>query len=222
VSQIEVLAVASEIYPLVKTGGLADVVGALPKALQPLGVRIRTLVPGYPAVMAGLEGARTARRLPDVYGGPARLVAATTQGLELFVLDAPHLYDRPGGPYADAGGREFTDNAHRFAALGRAAASLGQGIVPRYRPQVVHTHDWQAGLAAAFLVYDGGTRPGIVQHRLPEGRRTPGRPDHHRLADLRRRDLHARARHGHGRPAARPRRPAERRAQRHRHRDLEP
>jgi starch synthase len=163
VSQVEVLAVASELYPLVKTGGLADVTGALPKALQPLDVRVRTLLPGYPAVRAGLERARTVRLLPDFYGGPAKLLAGAADGLELFVLDAPHLYDRPGGPYADATGREFVDNAIRFGALGRAAASIGQGLlVPRYRPQVVHAHDWQAGLAAAFLTYDGGPRPGVV------------------------------------------------------------
>ena len=161
-SQVEVLAVASEVYPLAKTGGLADVTGALPKALAPLGVRMRTLVPGYPSVMAKLEGARTARRLADFYGGPARLVAATAEGLELFVLDAPHLYDRQGGPYSDASGVEFPDNGLRFAALGRAGASLGQGIVPRYRPDIVHAHDWQAGLTAAFLEYEAARRPGTV------------------------------------------------------------
>ena len=161
-SQIEVLAVASEIYPLAKTGGLADVTGALPKALAPLGVRIRTLVPGYGSVLAGLERGRTVRRLDRFFGGPARLLAGTAEGLELFVLDAPHLFDRPGGPYAGPDGTDFPDNARRFAALGRAAANIGQGLVPRYRPQVLHLHDWQAGLAAAFLVYDGGQRPGIV------------------------------------------------------------
>jgi starch synthase len=162
VSQLEVLAVASELFPLAKTGGLADVTGALPKALKPLGVRVRTLIPGYPAVMAGLEKTRTVRVLPDFYGGPSRLLAATAEGLDLFVLDAPHLYDRAGGPYSDASGRDFADNAVRFAALGRAGASLAQGLVPRYRPQVVHLHDWQAGLTAAFLVFDGGPRPGLV------------------------------------------------------------
>lgn len=161
-SRIEVLAVASELYPLVKTGGLADVAGALPLALKPLGVRVRTLLPGYPAVLAGLEGGRTVRLLPDFYGGTAKLLSGQAAELDLFVLDAPHLYDRPGGPYADADGREFPDNALRFAALGRAAASLGQGLAPRYRPHVVHTHDWQAGLAAAFLHFDGGPRPGVV------------------------------------------------------------
>jgi starch synthase len=162
VSPLEVLGVASELYPLAKTGGLADVTGALPKALKPLGVRIRTLIPGYPQVIAGLSAARCARVLPNFYGGRARLLTASVDDVELIVLEAPHLYDRPGGPYADAQGRDFADNAIRFAALSRAAASIGQGVIPRYRPQVVHAHDWQAGLAAAFLTYDGGPRPGVV------------------------------------------------------------
>jgi starch synthase len=162
VSRIEVLAVASELYPLVKTGGLADVTGALPAALAPHGVRVRTLLPAYRSVLAGLEGARTVRRMPGFYGGDARLLSAKAAGLELFVLDAPHLYDRPGGPYGDADGRDFPDNPRRFAALGRAAADIGQGAVPRYRPAVVHAHDWQAGLAAAFLAFDDAPRPGVV------------------------------------------------------------
>ena len=161
-SQIEVLAVASELYPLVKTGGLADVTGALPAALKPLGVRVRTLLPGYPSVLSGIEAARTVRLLPEFYGGPARLLSAAANGLELYVLDAPHLYDRAGGPYTGLDGRDFPDNPRRFAALARAGASIGQGLIPRYRPQIVHAHDWQAGLAAAFLQYDAGPRPGTV------------------------------------------------------------
>jgi len=162
VSAIQVLAVASELYPFVKTGGLADVTGALPKALQPLGVKVRTLTPGYPDVLARLEAARTVRVLPDVFGGEARLLAAAAEGLDLLVLDAPHLYARPGGPYAGPDGAAFPDNARRFAALARIAAGVGQGLVPRYRPQIVHVHDWQAGLTPAYLVYDGGPRPGVV------------------------------------------------------------
>jgi starch synthase len=162
VSRIEVLSVASEVFPLVKTGGLADVAGALPKALAARGVRVRTLLPGYPAVLAATQGARTLRKLPDWFGGPARLAGAEAAGLELLVLDAPHLYRRDGGPYADARGREFDDNAVRFAALSRMAASLGQGFLRGFRPEVIHAHDWQAGLTAAYLVYDGGERPGVV------------------------------------------------------------
>ena len=158
----EVLSVASEVYPLIKTGGLADVVGALPLALKAQGVSVRTLVPGYPSVIKRLRGAETVCALTRLPGGPARLLAGRAGGLDLFVLDAPHLFERPGGPYADADGRDWPDNAMRFAALARAAASLGQGLLPDYAPEVIHAHDWQAGLVAAYLHYDGGPRPGVV------------------------------------------------------------
>ncbi|MFC3070412.1 glycogen synthase GlgA [Phenylobacterium soli] len=161
-SRLEVLAVASEVFPLVKTGGLADVVGALPKALAREEVRLRTLVPGYRPVLAGLEGRKVIRRFDDWFGGPAELLSGEADGLPLFVLDAPHLYDRDGGPYADAQGRDFGDNAIRFAALARMGANIAQGCAPRYRPAVVQTHDWQAGLTAAYLHFDGGPRPGVV------------------------------------------------------------
>ena len=101
---LRLLSVASEIYPLVKTGGLADVAGALPAALTAEGISVRSLVPGYPAVMAALAEAESVHTFPAFFGGSARLLAANAAGLDLFVLDAPHLYDRPGNPYVTADG----------------------------------------------------------------------------------------------------------------------
>ena len=158
----EVLAVVSEIYPLIKTGGLADVAGALPAALKQQGFAVRTLVPGYPAVLKRLRKAEPVHVFEAFYGGGARLLASRTAGLDLLVLDAPHLYDRPGRPYAGPDGADWPDNAVRFAALARAGASLGQGLLPDYQPQIVHAQDWQAGLTAAYLHFDGGPRPGTV------------------------------------------------------------
>ncbi|MCP3476365.1 glycogen synthase GlgA [Bradyrhizobium sp. CCGUVB1N3] len=157
-----VLAVTSEIYPIIKTGGLADVAGALPAALKAHDVEMRTLVPGYPAVMRTLPQAEEIRRWPDYFGGPARLLAGTHEGLDLFVLDAPHLYERPGNPYVTAEGTDWPDNGVRFAALSRIAADIGLGLVPSFVPDVVHAHDWQAGLLPAYLHYAGGPRPGTV------------------------------------------------------------
>jgi starch synthase len=161
-TRLEVLSVASEAYPLVKTGGLADVAGALPGALKAEGVTVRTLLPGYPAVIKALRRAEPAHDFENFFGGPARLLAGRAGGLDLFVLDAPHLYRREGGPYGDAAGADWPDNALRFAALARAGANLGRGLVADYRPDVVHAHDWQAGLTAAYLHYDGAERPGTV------------------------------------------------------------
>jgi len=159
---VKVLAVASEIAPLVKTGGLADVVGALPIALAAEAVETRTLVPGYPAILAALQGGETAYDFADLFGGPARLVAAKAGELDLFALDAPHLYAREGGLYAGPDGVDYPDNAFRFGALAKVASLMGQGLLPAYAPQALHAHDWQAALAPAFLHYSGKARPGTV------------------------------------------------------------
>lgn len=150
---IEVLSVASEVYPLIKTGGLADVAGALPAALAKNGVSMRTLVPGYPAVMAKLGQSREVYYFSDLFGVTGRLIAGRAEGLDLIVLDAPALYDRPGNPYMGPDGWDWPDNWKRFAALSWVAAELGLGLVEGYRPQVIHAHDWQAGLVAAYVKY---------------------------------------------------------------------
>lgn len=159
---MDALSVASEIYPLIKTGGLADVAGALPGALAGEGVRLRSLVPGYPGVLDKLGEPQPVHAFARLFGGPARLLEARVAGLELFVIDAPHLYQRSGNPYTDPSGRDWADNAHRFAALGQVAARLGQGLLPGFAPEVIHAHDWQAGLAPAYLHFSGKPRPATV------------------------------------------------------------
>ncbi len=160
---LQVLAVASEIFPLIKTGGLADVVGALPAALAKEGIAVRTLVPGYLPVMAALDGAKTVLKYDDLFGGEARVLSGTAAGLDLLVLDAPHLFARPGNPYSGPDGRDWPDNARRFAALGRAGADLATSTLPKYKTDIVHAHDWQAGLALAYLNFATGPhRPGRV------------------------------------------------------------
>ena len=174
---VSVLAVASEIFPLIKTGGLADVVGALPSALETEDVRTITLIPGYPAVLSGLIDAARVHEIPDLFGGPAWLLRGRAAGLDLLAIDAPHLYARTGNPYNGPDGWEWPDNAVRFAALGAVAALLGGGDVAGIRPDILHAHDWQAGLALAYLQYRGGRRPGTVmtvhnlafQGRFPAG-----------------------------------------------------
>lgn len=147
-----VLSVASECAPFIKTGGLADVVGALPVALARQGCDMRTLIPGYPAVIAALDGSAVLEAdLPDLFGGAARLLRQRLAGIDLMVLDAPHLYDRPGAIYTAENRRDHADNPERFAALSWAAAHIGAEGVPDWRPDVLHLHDWQAGLAPVYL-----------------------------------------------------------------------
>ena len=159
---IRVLSVASEIYPIIKTGGLADVVGALPIALKAEGIDTRTVVPGYTDVMKALGAGKEVFRSPHFFGGPARLLCGSCGELDLFVLDAPHLFARQGNPYTLADGTDWPDNGLRFAALARIAADIGLAAFPAFVPNVVHAHDWQAGLAHAYLNYDGRQRPGRV------------------------------------------------------------
>ena len=159
---LQVLSVASEIFPLIKTGGLADVTGALPAALAQEGVAVRTLVPGYPAVVAALETGEIVAEWDDFFGYPGRILASHVAGLDLFVLDAPHLYARDGNPYVAPDGQDWADNPQRFAALAYAAAQLGLGAAAGYTPDVVHAHDWQTGLTPAYLHYAGGARPATV------------------------------------------------------------
>lgn len=161
-TSLSVLSVTSELFPIIKTGGLADVAGALPFALSHEGVQVISLLPGYPAVLKALGRTEVVREYPSLFGGPARLLSATSHQLELFVIDAPHLYERPGTPYLTPDGRDWPDNAWRFAALGRVAADIGQGMVPGFVPDIVHAHDWQAGLAPAYLHYSDTPRPGTV------------------------------------------------------------
>jgi starch synthase len=156
-----VLAVASEIFPLVKTGGLGDVAGALPLALAGADVQMTTLVPGYPAVLGAIQDAEPVMTFPDLFGGPAQILHAKAAGLDLLVLQAGHLYGRDGNPYLGPDLAEWPDNALRFAGLGAAAAAIA--VLPEHGFDIVHAHDWQAAMAPVYLHFHPGRRPGTVQ-----------------------------------------------------------
>jgi starch synthase len=165
---VRVLSVASEAYPLIKTGGLADVVGALPAALAPYDVRLTTLIPGYPSAMKALDGRQVLHRYKDILGVEAQLVAGTAGGLELVVLDAPALFARDGGPYSGPNGKDWPDNWLRFAALGRAAADIVRGAATDLHPELLHAHDWQGAMAAAYLRFakDSAVPSVVTIHNL--------------------------------------------------------
>ena len=161
-TRLRVLSVASEIFPIIKTGGLADVAGALPLALKAKGVDICTLVPGYPEVVRALGPMKEQLGPASTFGGDARLLRGKCGELDLFVLDAPHLFARGGNPYMSHEGKDWPDNGIRFAALARLAADIGFGAVQSFRPDIVHAHDWQAALALAYLNYGHRPRPRTV------------------------------------------------------------
>ncbi|MGO1949515.1 MAG: glycogen synthase GlgA [Mycobacteriaceae bacterium] len=163
-----ILSVASECAPLLKTGGLADVVGALPSALEPLGYSTRILVPAYRGIIDTVKAASPGSRMrrvwytEDLFGGPATVRRASYAGLDLLLLDAPHLFDRPGGPY-NVDGNDHPDNHLRFAALSWVGARIAiEGTSDRWRPDLVHAHDWQAGLVPSYLTYGLSDVPSVM------------------------------------------------------------
>ncbi len=166
---LKVLYVCSEVFPLLKTGGLADVSAGLPPALHALGADVRLLLPAFPGVVAGVtpEGptllvpAGGSSGLPAGLGpqpasahGPTPWLRAgriTDSGMPVWLLHAPGLYERSGNPYVDEHGRAWPDSAEQFAWLGWAAALLGTGLDSGWLPDVVHGHDWHTGLTFAYL-----------------------------------------------------------------------
>ena len=163
-----VLSVASECVPLLKTGGLADVVGALPAALAAEGWEMRVLMPCYRPLLWRLDGMTEVFADDHLFGGRGRVMAGEVAGRQVLLLDAPHLYDREGGPYTGPWG-DWGDNAQRFAALSWVAARIArEGLPCGWRPEVLHAHDWQAGLAPAYLAYGGaaGVKSVLTVHNI--------------------------------------------------------
>jgi len=161
----KVLFATSEAHPLAKTGGLGEVCGALPLALQQSGHDVRVILPGYRTV---LEQCRNLRVLAQfsILGSlePVRILETrlgeTT--VPVLIVDAPGMFDRAGGLYADVDGRDFADNANRFTVYCRAVVELAMDRGGLYwQPDVVHCHDWQTGLVPALLAREAG-RPGTV------------------------------------------------------------
>ncbi len=155
---MKILSVASECAPLVKTGGLADVVGALPGALRPLGVEMRVILPGYSGLADRLTDVRRID-VPLAGEAPAQVLEGHAGALSLLLVEAPDLYDRPGGPYQAGDGRDYPDNDLRFAYFARVAAAVARSGAASWRPDLVHAHDWQAGLTPVYLRSGAGPPP---------------------------------------------------------------
>lgn len=160
---MRVLFASSEIFPLAKTGGLADVSAGLPAALADANVDVRLITPAYPETLdiAKIQGARCP--LPGLLGfDDVSLVPACMPDTELpvWLVDCPSLYDRNGGIYVDFNGREWPDNAVRFAMLCHATARIALGTAEvDWQPDIVHANDWHLGLLPALLAAHRGSRP---------------------------------------------------------------
>lgn len=151
---MQVLHVCSEIFPLLKTGGLADVVGALPAVQIAEGTDTRVLIPAFPALKKGIPNTQVVAKM-QTFAGEVELLFGHFNGVGIYLIDAPGLYERPGSPYHDESQFAYTDNYLRFALLGWVGCELGCGLDSHWRPDVVHAHDWHAGLTCAYLAARG-------------------------------------------------------------------
>ena len=168
--ELRILHAAAEVFPLVKTGGLADVLGALPPALAAAGADVRLLLPGMPAILEAVArprkvaefgpafgAARVALRIGRFKGGAKGGIKG--EGVQAYVIDAPWLYARDGGPYQAPDGKPWDDNLQRFALLGWVAAQLAAGGLDHaWQPDILHAHDWHAALACSYLRARPGAR----------------------------------------------------------------
>jgi len=155
---MKVLHATSEMYPLIKTGGLADVSYSLPRSLKAHGADVRVLLPGYQEVLNHhIDDYRDICRCQFQMAGKSfhlRILEIMLDRLDVpvWVVDCPDLFDRPGNPYVDSNGMDWPDNAERYACFSQVAALIGAGQtdIP-WQPDVVHSHDWQTGLVSAYL-----------------------------------------------------------------------
>ena len=163
---MRILIATSEAYPLIKTGGLADVSGSLPAALRWQKADARILIPGYPQVLAKVKNLTPVTQLdfmPQI--GSAMLLQGEMPdtGVPVYVLAHALLYQRDGGPYQDTAGKDWIDNPLRFGVLSHAAAVLSSGFSPlNWKPDIVHCNDWQTGLTPTLLHHFGTSRAKVV------------------------------------------------------------
>ncbi|MER2266309.1 glycogen synthase GlgA [Methylobacterium oxalidis] len=160
--QPRILYATPEMADFVKTGGLGEVAGALPRALR-RHFDVRVLIPGYRQVLDAFPDVPVVARLEAQAGVPPcdlGLVEAG-DGLRIYVLLSPDLYDRDGTPYGTAAG-DFPDNDLRFARLGLAAAEIALGADPAWAADLLHLNDWQAALAPAYLAWRSVRVPSVL------------------------------------------------------------
>ncbi len=156
----KILFITSELHPLIKTGGLADVSASLPAALQAAGLDVRILLPGYSKVLAQLPRTRKVALISNVSAYypdcVLRAARAPHSDVPLLLLDCPTLYQQEFGPYQDSDGKDLPFNYIRFGLLGYVGALLAGPNSPlTWRPDIVHCNDWQSGLAPAYLKFMG-------------------------------------------------------------------
>lgn len=167
---MRLLFVTSEIFPLIKTGGLADVSGALPIALSASGVDIQILLPAYRGILAQCKAPRLLGTLQVFYDIRCDIYQTQLPGTELplLLVDCPQLYDRDGGPYNHPLHGEWQDNPLRFGVLSKVAAMLSvPNMLQPWLPDLVHCNDWQSGITPYYMQQMGSPAKSVFSiHNL--------------------------------------------------------
>ncbi len=152
---MKILFAASEIYPLIKTGGLADVAGSLPLALRTKGHDVKLIMPAYRGILEKVAPIQKTINLGNPFGvGDLRILEThiPESDIPIWLVQCQALYEREDGPYVDKNGQDFDDNHLRFCAFSWAAASLAnQSEITGWQADILHLNDWQTGFAAAYL-----------------------------------------------------------------------
>ncbi len=151
----KILFASSEVTPLMKTGGLADVSASLPIALNEQGQDVRIVMPAYRATLQEIADCEMVGSLKlNGYHAPVKILQCTLPGSKVpcWLIDSPEHFDRDGNPYTGSDGKDWPDNAARFALFCRAIVAIAKDQAGlRWQPDIVHCHDWQTGLVPALL-----------------------------------------------------------------------
>jgi starch synthase len=161
---MKLLFATSELFPLLKTGGLGDVAHSLPIALAGLGLDVRVVLPAFRQVLSQLGTLRALGWIPVASGQQVRVLEARHDEFDfpIWLVDAPQFFDREGAPYTDSHGHAWSDNPARFALFGEVAAALATDALDiGWRADIAHANDWQSGLLPAYLALEP-TRPRTV------------------------------------------------------------
>lgn len=153
-TMIRVLFVVSEYFPYIKTGGLADATSALAAALRHAGVDVQVMLPNYAGIDINRASPKQILKIPPLPGiDGIKLIHQVDKnsGVPLWLVDCPEVYDFEGGIYDEPAPGAGFENARRFGTLSWAATQLATSRLVRWRPDIVHLHDWHAALASLYL-----------------------------------------------------------------------
>ena len=151
---MKTLFATSELFPFNKTGGLGDVVAALPKELKQHGIDIRYVIPAFPSVLDKFTELELVYSFENIFClKTINIYKGKVKGnpITFYLVDAPEFFLRAGSPYNDILGNSWNDNNIRFACFSYIAAMFSTGIIDNWSPDIIHSNDWMTALVPLYL-----------------------------------------------------------------------